>query len=77
MVHPGLETRFGNFGSVLFNTVSLATNTGAANSALTGMSPNAVISFFLAMFVQAIPGAVGTGMITMIVYVLLLSLLWA
>ena len=24
-----LETRFGNFGSVLFNTVSLATNTGA------------------------------------------------
>ena len=66
-----LETRFGNFGSVLFNTVSLSTNTGATNSALTGMSPNAVISFFLAMFVQAIPGAVGTGMITMIVYVLL------
>ena len=52
-----LETRFGNFGSVLFDTVSLATNTGAVNSALTGMSPNAVISFFLAMFVQAIPGA--------------------
>ena len=66
-----LETRFGNFGSVLFNTVSISTNTGAANSALTGMSPNAVISFFLGMFVQAIPGAVGTGMITMIVYVLL------
>ena len=66
-----LETRFGNFGSVLFNTVSLASNTGAANSALTGMSPNAIISFFLAMFVQAIPGAVGTGMITTIVYVLL------
>jgi len=66
-----LETRFGNFGSVLFNTVSLATNTGAVNSDLTGMSPNAIISFFLAMFVQAIPGAVGTGMITMIVYVLL------
>ena len=29
------------------------------------------LSFFLAMFVQAIPGAVGTGMMTMIVYVLL------
>jgi potassium-transporting ATPase potassium-binding subunit len=66
-----LETRFGNFGSVLFNTVSISTNTGAVNSALTGMSPNAVISLFLGMFVQAIPGAVGTGMITMIVYVLL------
>ena len=66
-----LETRFGNYDSVLFNTVSLATNTGAANSALTGMSPNAITSFFLAMFVQAIPGADGTGMITMIVYIIL------
>ncbi|HXT83087.1 MAG TPA: potassium-transporting ATPase subunit KdpA, partial [Verrucomicrobiae bacterium] len=66
-----LDTRFGNFGSVLFNVVSLATNTGAANSALTGMSPHAVISFFLAMFVQAIPGAVGAGMMTMIIYILL------
>jgi K+-transporting ATPase ATPase A chain len=35
------------------------------------MPPNTIISFFLGMFVQAIPGAVGTGMITMIVYVLL------
>ncbi|HEY6537160.1 MAG TPA: potassium-transporting ATPase subunit KdpA [Candidatus Nitrosocosmicus sp.] len=66
-----LETRFGNYDSVLFNTVSLATNTGTANSALTGMSPNAITSFFLAMFVQAIPGADGTGMITMIVYIIL------
>ncbi len=66
-----LETRFGSFGSVLFNTISISTNTGAANSALSGMSPIAITSFFLAMFVQAIPGAVGTGMITMIVYVIL------
>lgn len=35
------------------------------------MSPEATISFFLAMFVQAIPGAVGTGMMTMIIFVLL------
>ncbi len=66
-----LETRFGSYDSVLFNTISLATNTGAANSALTGMSPNAITSFFLAMFVQAIPGAVGTGMMTMIMYIIL------
>jgi K+-transporting ATPase ATPase A chain len=66
-----LETRFGSFGSILFDTVSLGTNTGAANSALAGMSPNAVTSFFLGMFVQAIPGAVGTGMMTMIIFVLL------
>ncbi len=66
-----LETRFGNFGSSLFNVVSLGTNTGAAISPLSAMSPNAITSFFLAMFVQAIPGAVGAGMMTMIVYVLL------
>lgn len=67
----GLETRFGSFGSILFNVISIATNTGAINSSLTGMSPNAVTSLFLGMFVQAIPGAAGTGMMTMIVYVLL------
>ncbi len=66
-----LETRFGSFGSILFDTVSLSTNTGAVNSALAGMSPEATISFFLAMFVQAIPGAVGTGMMSMIIFVLL------
>ncbi|MGB9168322.1 MAG: potassium-transporting ATPase subunit KdpA [Nitrososphaeraceae archaeon] len=66
-----LETRFGSFGSALFDTTSLATNTGAVNSSLAGMSSNSMTAFFLAMFVQAIPGAVGTGMMTMIVYVLL------
>ena len=66
----GLETRFGSFGSILFNISSVSTNTGSANSALTGMSSNAVISFFLGMFVQAIPGADGTGMMNMIVYII-------
>jgi potassium-transporting ATPase potassium-binding subunit len=67
----GLETRLGSFGSEFFNTVSIATNTGAANSALSGMSTNPVISFFLAMFVQSIPGADGTGILYIIVYVIL------
>jgi potassium-transporting ATPase potassium-binding subunit len=66
-----LETRFGSFGSIFFNVASIETNTGAANSALAGMSPNAVISLLLGMFVQAIPGAVGTGMMTMIIYIIL------
>ncbi|HET9805420.1 MAG TPA: potassium-transporting ATPase subunit KdpA, partial [Nitrososphaeraceae archaeon] len=66
-----LETRFGSFGSALFDTSSLATNTGAVNSSLAGMSSESVTAFFLAMFVQAIPAAVGTGMMMMIVYVLL------
>jgi K+-transporting ATPase ATPase A chain len=69
---PGaLETRFGSFNSVLFNIASISTNTGAANSGLVGMAPNAVISLLLGMFVQAIPGADGTGLMTMIVYVIL------
>jgi potassium-transporting ATPase potassium-binding subunit len=66
-----LEARFGSFGSALFDTTSVATNTGAVNSALAGMSSESVTAFFLAMFVQSIPGGAGTGMMTMIVYVLL------
>ena len=67
----GLETRFGSFGSALFLESSIATNTGSANAALTGMSPNAVIGLFLGMFVQAIPGADGAGMMMMIIFVIL------
>jgi len=66
-----LETRFGDFGSILFNIISITSNTGAVNSSLMGMSPNAITSFLIAMFVQSIPGAVGTGMMTMIIYVIL------
>jgi potassium-transporting ATPase potassium-binding subunit len=66
-----LETRFGDFGSILFNIISITSNTGAVNSSLLGMSPNAITSFLIAMFVQSISGAVGTGMMTMIIYVIL------
>ena len=66
-----LETRFGDFGSILFNIISITSNTGAVNSSLLGMSPNAITSFLIAMFVQSIPGAVGTGMMTIIIYVIL------
>ncbi|HJT09459.1 MAG TPA: potassium-transporting ATPase subunit KdpA [Candidatus Nitrosotalea sp.] len=67
----GLETRFGNFGTTLFIETSLSTNTGAANAALSGLSPNAIIGGYLGMFVQAIPGADGTGMMTMIIFIIL------
>lgn len=66
-----LETRFGSFGSVFFDVSSISTNTGAVNASPAGLSPNAVTALFLGMFVQAIPGAVGVGMMTMIVYVIL------
>jgi potassium-transporting ATPase potassium-binding subunit len=67
----GLETRFGSFGTEFFNTASISTNTGSANSALSGMSPNPVISFLLGMFIQSIPGADGTGFIYLIIYVII------
>jgi len=35
------------------------------------MSPQAIISFLVAMFVQAIPGGAGIGMVYMMVYVIL------
>lgn len=66
-----LETRFDGFGSALFGLISSTTGTGALNSALSGISSNTVTSFFLGMFIQAIPGASGVGMITMIIYVIL------
>ena len=66
-----LETRFGSFGSVFFDISSTSSNTGALNSALAGLSPNAITAAFLGMFIQSIPGAVGTGMMTMLVYVIL------
>ena len=67
----GLETRFGSFGTEFFNTASISTNTGSANSALSGMSSHPVISFLLGMFVQSIPGADGTGFTYMIIYVII------
>src|SRR6476661_6518102 len=60
--HPAsslLETRFGSFSSTLFNMISIASNTGAINASLSGMSPHAIISLLVAMFVQAIPGGAG------------------
>ena len=66
-----IETRFGSFSSALFNMISVSSNTGAVNASLGGMTPNAIISFLVAMFIQAIPGGAGMGMVYMLVYVIL------
>ena len=66
-----IEIRFGSFSSTLFNMISISSNTGAVNASLGGMTPNAVISFLVAMFIQAIPGGAGMGMAYMLVYVLI------
>ena len=51
--------------------ISISSNTGAINASLAGMTPNAIISFLVAMFIQAIPGGAGMGMVYMLVYVIL------
>jgi potassium-transporting ATPase potassium-binding subunit len=66
-----IETRFGSFSSTLFNMISISSNTGAVNASLGGMTPNTIISFLVAMFIQAIPGGAGMGMVYMLVYVIL------
>ncbi|MGC8555822.1 MAG: potassium-transporting ATPase subunit KdpA [Conexivisphaera sp.] len=67
----GIEPRLGPFDTVLFNTVSLVTDTGATASSLTAMSPQAISAFLMAMFVQAIPGAVGVGFMYMMVFIII------
>jgi len=66
-----IETRFGSFSSTLFNMISVSSNTGAINASLGGMTPNAIISFLVTMFIQAVPGGAGMGMVYMLVYVVL------
>ena len=67
----GVEPRLGDFGTLVFNTVSMATDTGATASSLFAMSPLAVSSFLMAMFIQAVPGAVGVGFMYMMVFVII------
>jgi len=66
-----VETRFGSFSSTLFNWISISSNTGAINLSLAGMTPNAITSLLISMFIQAIPGGAGIGMIYMLIYVIL------
>ncbi len=67
----GLETRFGGFGSTLFQFFSISSDTGATNAYLSGLPPRNVASLFTFMFVQAIPGGSGVGFMTLVVYLFL------
>jgi potassium-transporting ATPase potassium-binding subunit len=67
----GLETRFGGFDSTLFQVTSISTNTGATNALLSGLSVRSVAALFVFMFVQALPGGSGVGLMTLLVYVIL------
>jgi potassium-transporting ATPase potassium-binding subunit len=67
----GLETRFGGFGSVLFQFFSISSDTGSTNALLSGLSPRTVAGLFTFMFVQAIPGGSGVGFMTLVIYAFL------
>jgi potassium-transporting ATPase potassium-binding subunit len=67
----GLETRFGGFGSVLFQFFSISSDTGSTNAVLSGLSPRTGASLFTFMFVQAIPGGSGVGFMTLVIYAFL------
>jgi K+-transporting ATPase ATPase A chain len=67
----GLDTRFGGFGSTLFQVTSISSNTGATNALLSGQSVRTVASLLVFMFVQAIPGGSGVGFMTLLIYVIL------
>lgn len=67
----GLETRFGGFGSVLFQFFSISSDTGSTNAVLSGLSPRTGAGLFTFMFVQAIPGGSGVGFMTLMIYAFL------
>ncbi len=67
----GLETRFGSFGSVFFNFGSISSNTGATNALLIDLPRRPIVSMFVCMFVQAIPGGGGAGFMMLVVYAIL------
>ncbi len=67
----GIDTRFGGFGSILFQFFSISSDTGATNAYLSGLSPRTDASLFTFMFVQAIPGGSGVGFMTLVIYAFL------
>ncbi len=66
-----ISYRFGNYSAILFNSVSMLTNTGAVDTSLTAMSFSAIIAFLFSMFIQSIPGAIGLGFMYLFVYIIL------
>jgi K+-transporting ATPase ATPase A chain len=71
LVAPGIETRFGGFMSTFYTVTTTAATTGSLNSALLGNHPLAITSGFLGMFIQAIPGGKGVGMMYMVMFIII------
>jgi K+-transporting ATPase ATPase A chain len=71
LVAPGIETRFGGFMSSFYTVTTTAATTGSVNSNLLGNHPLTILSGFLNMFIQSIPGGKGVGMMYMVMFIII------
>ena len=68
----GKETRFGNFGSVLYDVASTQTSTGSTNSALDSYTPVGGFGAISGMMLGEVsPGGVGSGLYTILLFAIL------
>jgi K+-transporting ATPase ATPase A chain len=68
----GKETRFGIAGSALFAAVTTGTSTGATNGMHDSMTPlGGLVPLFLMQLGELVPGGVGTGIYTILIFAIL------
>jgi K+-transporting ATPase ATPase A chain len=68
----GKEVRFGTAGSALWTAVTTVTSTGAVNAAFESLtSVGSIVPFANLAYGESVFGGVGTGLYTMLLYVLL------
>jgi potassium-transporting ATPase potassium-binding subunit len=67
----GQETRFSLPEASFFQVVSVYSNVGANNMALSGISPGAQLVLLFGMFTQSTPGGEGTGFGTLLLFAVL------
>ncbi len=68
----GMEARFGVGGSVLFSTITTGTSGGAVNTSMDSLTPIGGMSSMLLMLLSEVAfGGVGTGLYTMLAFVII------
>ena len=68
----GKETRFGIAGSTLFAAATTATSCGATNAMHDSMTPvGGLVALFLMQLGELVPGGVGTGIYTILIFAIL------
>jgi K+-transporting ATPase ATPase A chain len=68
----GKEVRFGIYGSTLFDVSTTATSCGAVNSMLDSYTPlGGATSMILILLGEVVPGGVGSGLYTLMIYVMI------